>query len=380
MPKTAWTPFNAALRILRGRSGSSIDPEREETMLNTSGINLRGYHREIIDYMRDTYGIEDVTVKRGGKHLQLEYVYAGRRHKNTLPRNNYNDRNWIDTRKHDLRKELGEPPPLAPEAKSKRSLDDMTQEIQAKTDLMTTTAIGAVIEPIAKPTISQPISQPGTGKTITAQPAVKQKTFACTIGALKNDIAFYLGRDLAEAMDRQFGKNRRYVVVYHYPNAWTAKPSRDAGRAIEEPNHRLRCTGTEVIKRLGGRFPATKAEAIVRHNRVELRLTEPMELVKAILDAIEAAPPTPAPKEAARPAATPYTAPVVTPFIETPLAPEPPIPPPAPPPPSAPAPVNQRERLRAVLRAIKEIEDEGIYTLIPGEEWRWRAYDIKLED
>jgi hypothetical protein len=50
--------------------------------------------------------------------------------------------------------------------------------------------------------------------------------------------------------------------------------------------------------------------------------------------------------------------------------------PPAPPP----APVNQRERLRAVLRAIKEIEDEGVYSLIPGDQWRWRAYDIKLED
>jgi hypothetical protein len=371
MPKTAWTPFDAALRILRGRSGSSADPEREETVLNTSGINLRGYHREIIDYMRDTYGIEDVTVKRGGKHLQLEYVYAGRRHKNTLPRNNYSDRNWLDTRKHDLRKELGEPPSLAPDAKSKRSLDDMTNEIQAKADLMTTTAIGAVIEPIAKPTISQPQPiSPGTGKTTTTKPVVQQKTFACTIGALKNDIAFYLGRELAEAMDRQFGKNRRYVVVYHYPNAWTAKPSRDAGRAIEEPNHRLRCTGTEVIKRLGGRFPATKAEAIVRHNRVELRLTEPMELVKAILDAIE----TPPAQEAARPAAAPYTAPM--PIPEPVPVPEPPPAPPPPPPP----PVNQRERLRAVLRAIKEIEDEGIYTLIPGDQWRWRAYDIKLED
>jgi hypothetical protein len=54
----------------------------------------------------------------------------------------------------------------------------------------------------------------------------------------------------------------------------------------------------------------------------------------------------------------------------------------APPPP----PADPRERLRHVLRLIRQIEEEGVYRLIPNDSignsngWRWRATDIGLED
>jgi len=68
------------------------------------------------------------------------------------------------------------------------------------------------------------------------------------------------------------------------------------------------------------------------------------------------------------------------PVIQSVLPLVPPSPITAPPPPPAP-PADPRERLRHVLRMIKQIEDEGTYRLIPDNNgWRWRANDIVLED
>ena len=235
-------------------------------MLETNGYNLSSQQRAVIDYMRSVYQIDDIKVRAGGKHLHVEYVYAGRRHKDTFPRGRGLDRNWVDTRKHDLRKELGDPPGDLPQP-TKRNLDDMTQEVQARADLLGSTAAGAVIQPAkAKATIA-------TGKTATAPPPVPHQHYGCTIGTLKNstNIAFYLGLELYTAMELQFGKGRRYVFSYHQPNMWTARPSREAGQIIDPANHRLRCGGADAIKRLGV-FSSTKADAIMHHNRVEFRM------------------------------------------------------------------------------------------------------------
>jgi hypothetical protein len=325
-------------------------------MLDTGGYNLKGGQREIIDYMRNVYRIDDIRIRPGGKHLHVEYVYAGQKHKDTLPRGTGGDPNWIDTRKHDLRKYLGEPPQSL-NHNLRRSLDKMTDELQAKADLLNTTAIGAVIDPQPKAMI-----QPGSGKTSTAPPPIEQKHFPCTIGTHQNstDLSIYLGRDLVEAMDRQYGANRHYTIVYHHPHHWTAHPSREAGRLIESGNHRLRCGGAEAIKRLG-KFPASKASAYLRHNRVEFKLLElpnpatPTETVSTVKPVAAAT--------------APFNPPIV---IAPPLA----VPPPAPPVP----PDDPRERLRHVLRLIKQIEDEGTYQLINANGWRWRAADIGLED
>jgi hypothetical protein len=321
-------------------------------MLDTGGISLKGGQREIIDYMRNVYRIDDIRIRPGGKHLHVEYVYAGQKHKDTLPRGTGGDRNWIDARKHDLRKYLGKPPAFF-NNQPRRSLDDMTDELQAKADLLSTTAIGAVIDP--QP---QAVIQPGSGKTSTAPPPIEQKRFPCTIGTLQHstDLSLYLGRELAEAMDRQFGTNRHYTVVYHHPHRWSAHPSREAGRMIESGNYRLRCGGAEAIKRLG-KFPASRSEAHLRHNRVEFKLLElpnPATLTETLS--------TVKPSGGLTGVAAAIT-------IAPPL-----MPPPAPPP------ADPRERLRSVLRLIKAIEDEGTYQLVNANGWRWRAADIGLED
>ena len=172
-------------------------------MLETNGYNLSSQQRAVIDYMRSVYQIDDIKVRAGGKHLHVEYVYAGRRHKDTFPRGRGLDRNWVDTRKHDLRKELGDPPGDLPQP-TKRNLDDMTQEVQARADLLSTTAAGAVIRPAktAKAMIA-------TGKTATAPPPVPHQHYGCTIGTLKNstNIAFYLGLEPCTAMELQFGRD-----------------------------------------------------------------------------------------------------------------------------------------------------------------------------
>jgi hypothetical protein len=343
-------------------------------MLETNGYNLSSQQRAVIDYMRSVYQIDDIKVRAGGKHLHVEYVYAGRRHKDTFPRGRGLDPNWVDTRKHDLRKELGSPPADPPQP-TKRKLDDMTQEVQARADLLGSTAAGAVIHPKAKATIA-------TGKTATAPPPVPHQHYGCTIGTLKNstNIAFYLGLELYAAMELQFGKGRRYVFSYHHPNTWTARPSRDAGQIIDPANHRLRCAGAEAIKRLG-MFASTKAEAIIHHNRVEFRMALPTVVVKpqVFVESIETVEAPPEPATVAVPVAV-VTAPMspaeLVPFVAgkpVQVVGAPPAPPPA-------SPTNPADRLRHVLRQIKQIEEEGTYQLINSNGWRWRAADIGLED
>jgi len=349
------------------------------------GVTLRGQQREILDYMRDVYRIEDIRVRPGGKHLHIEYVYEGKRHKDTMPRGSGSSDhgNWIDTRKHDLRRVLGDPPPPLTE-KPKRTLDDMTNELQTKSDLLTGTALGAVLDP-PRPVIT------GTGKTTTAPPPIKQKQFAINIGTTHGanrtggDIVFYMTKELVEAMERQFGKDRHWITTYHYPVTWTIRPSREAGRAIEPGRFRLRASGGDALKKLG-HFPSMGAKALIRHNRVELSLDM---IPEKILFGIEAAhtPAEPIPAEPVesledlglappQQAMVVHEEPVVQPIVPV----IPPIPQPAEPPPPAP-PADPRERLRHVLRLIKQVEDEGTYRLIPDNNgWRWRANDIVLED
>jgi hypothetical protein len=340
--------------------------------LQTS-VSLKGAQREIIDYMRDVYQIDDIKVSGGGRHLHIEYVYAGRRYQNTLPQSSGGDPNWISTRKHDLRRELGEPPP--PLTTKKRTLDEMTQELQARAaNLQSGTAMAtAIIQPSHKPiiTAAAPVIVPGIGKTDTAPPPIPQRRFPCTIGTKKgdydHDITFYLTRELSDAMEAAFGKNRRYVVAYHYPQHWIVRPSRDAGRAIEPAHYRLRATGTEAIERLG-RFMATGAEAVLKHNRVEFKL---------LAMPVRLAPPEPEP-EPIKVMPPPAPAPVEEPIKLAPLPVQdtttaPPTPPPAPS-------LDPRERLRDLLRQIKAIEAEGIYQLVNRNGWRWRAADIGLDE
>src|SRR5215471_4105234 len=260
---------------------------REAPMsLDIRGVTLRGQQREILDYMRDVYRIEDIRVRPGGKHLHIEYVYEGVRHKDTMPRGSgsKDHGNWIDTRKHDLRRVLGDPPPAVITEKPKRTLDDMTNELQTKSDLLSGTAMGAVFDP------PRPVITTGTGKTTTAPPPIKQKQFAIHIGTTHGtnrtggDIVFYMTKELVEAMERQFGKDRRYITSYSYPATWSIRPSREAGRAIEPGRFRLRASGGDALKKLG-HFPSMGAKALIRHNRVEFSLDMIPERIALGLDA-----------------------------------------------------------------------------------------------
>ena len=153
---------------------------------------------------------------------------------------------------------------------------------------------------------------------------------------------------------------------------WTARPSREAGQIIDPANHRLRCGGADAIKRLGV-FSSTKADAIMHHNRVEFRMALPTVVVKPqvfvesveTVEAVETVVVAPAPIAIVPP---------VPPPMPVQIKAVPPAPPPA-------SPTNPADRLRHVLRQIKQIEAEGVYKLIPvDEDWRWRAADIGLED
>jgi len=340
--------------------------EGESTMLDSS-VTLGQNQREIIDYMREAYHIEDIKIRPGGKHIHVEYVYQGRRIKDTLPRHGKSgDPNWVEVRKHDLRRTLGDPPP-PPAPKPTRTLEEMTQALQEKVDLKAGTAMSAVIDPgRMKATITA-----ATGKSTTPTP-VLQRRFPCTVASYSTSIWLSLGAELCAAISDAFSPEKyRFTVSFVYPGTWVVRPipvKNGTGRAIETDKHRLRGTSTDTVKQLG-EFRATRAEAVIFGRRVEFRLLEKPEIT---------APPA-APEEAPQPEpvveAVGSTA-VITSVIPVEPPSRPVEPPPAPPIP----PADPRERLRAVLRAIKDIEDEGTYQLINSYGWRWRAADIGLED
>ena len=334
-----------------------------------SNVTLGAHQREIIDWMRETYQIEDIRIRPGGKHIHVEYVYKGKRIKDTLPRHGTRGDDWVDTRKHDLRRTLGTPP--EPPAKLTRTLDEMTQALQEKVDLKTTTAVGTTVllpPHVAPGGMRATITDSGSGKSTVPTP-VLQKRFPCTVAAYKDGIWFGLGAELSAAMQGAFKGDHRFVVAFVYPATWVVRPipaKNGSGRAIEVDKHRLRGSSADTVKQLG-LFRATPAEATIYARRVEFRLLEKPHLITPAAEPEEAPVPEPVPVEA-------------VPAVE--FLPAPPIPVPAPPPPAPPPlPADPRERLLHVLRLIKAVEDEGTYRLIPDNNgWRWRAFDIVLEE
>jgi len=92
------------------------------------------YHRQVLDYLHDTYGVNDAKITHGGSHPKLIFTYNNKRCHVTLQRDD--DRPTLfSMKRQDIRRLLGPPlgEDLFPEQPTqKRSLDEMTAELQAK--------------------------------------------------------------------------------------------------------------------------------------------------------------------------------------------------------------------------------------------------------
>ncbi len=108
------------------------------------------YHRQVLDYLADTYGVVDAKITHGGSHPKLTFTYNNKRCHVTLQRD-ANRPTLFNMKRQDLRRLLGPPPGegLFPEQPTqKRSLDEMTAELQTKAgDLDQAVAIPATAPP-----------------------------------------------------------------------------------------------------------------------------------------------------------------------------------------------------------------------------------------
>lgn len=88
------------------------------------------YHRKIIDFIKKTYGIRrtDIDYVSGSKHPRIEFNYGGMRRIVVLHHNEKHDDAFYGKRQEIIRY-LGKPSTII-ESKPKRSLDEMTAELQ----------------------------------------------------------------------------------------------------------------------------------------------------------------------------------------------------------------------------------------------------------
>jgi hypothetical protein len=89
------------------------------------------YHSEVLSYLTTIYGVTDAEIiHRGSAHPKLLFTWADKRCHVTLQRDQADNPNLVHMKCQDLRRLLGEPPVQLPTLK--RSLDQMTAELQAK--------------------------------------------------------------------------------------------------------------------------------------------------------------------------------------------------------------------------------------------------------
>lgn len=83
----------------------------------------------ITDYL-ESVGATGITLQHGGKHKKLQFMWQDRRYTTVVP-STPSDHRWLDNQLASLRQMLGRPDAIATDATPKRSLQDMTNELQA---------------------------------------------------------------------------------------------------------------------------------------------------------------------------------------------------------------------------------------------------------
>lgn len=86
-------------------------------------------YEPIANYL-ESVGATEIRLQHGGKHKKLQFMWQDRRYTATLP-SSPSDTNWLAVKLRDLRHLLGRPDAIATDATPKRSLQDMTNELQA---------------------------------------------------------------------------------------------------------------------------------------------------------------------------------------------------------------------------------------------------------
>lgn len=91
------------------------------------------YHTRILDFLRADYGIDDAEItRRSSKHPKLLFTYLGKRCHVTLQRDNNDAPDLFNMKRQDIKRLLGTPPDMTLQSSQKRTLDQMTADLQAK--------------------------------------------------------------------------------------------------------------------------------------------------------------------------------------------------------------------------------------------------------
>lgn len=95
-------------------------------------------YEPITDYL-ESVGATGISLHHAGKHKKLRFMWQDRRYTTVVPATP-GDRRWLDNQLSSLRQMLGRPDAIATDATPKRSLQDMTNELQALAPAATSAA------------------------------------------------------------------------------------------------------------------------------------------------------------------------------------------------------------------------------------------------
>ena len=90
---------------------------------------MQKFHRELSDYLRQEYHVNNIRIERGGRHPKLCFAYKGQTF--SVPTNSSSDSNGKHSAIRELQSLLGAPP--AKPAKQSRRLEEMMRSLHSST-------------------------------------------------------------------------------------------------------------------------------------------------------------------------------------------------------------------------------------------------------
>lgn len=303
-------------------------------------IHLSPLHKAVRDHLRDAYGVGQIEFFGGGNHDRAEFTYRNKRCVLTLrraPGGREVGASTIEMKLRDVRKLLGDPPSLLDD-RPRRTLEDMTVELNAKA-----------------PSSDQPVAPMGTPL---ATPRTLSATGSVALRASNKCLTFIVPPKIRERFVASGGETTH--VEFHGPDAWTIRHG--AGpRMRPNSNGGMAIGGKRYIEFFGGFFPRRPATfTLDALGEIRVKLDEPVTTLAPAKVIVEPVAP-PKPPEPARD-----------------LEPDGAHPHPVKPQFTLPDPTN----LRAILELIAEAEAGTVYRLVRLKEggMAWQAPLIKLED
>lgn len=314
-------------------------------------VSMNKFHREVVDWLEDEYGVSGARLEEGGKHPRLKFEFQGRSYSSVVPST---PSDWRTTRnmQTQLKQQLGPPPQL--EERTPRKLDDMLKEVTMDNTLGT-------LEERARILPTSPTSPASPAEELEKE---EKTTWEVKVASYKNNNAssktvwFLLPIEAEPLIKKRYG----YRTEKLDEENWKLVPDSKGRSFFKYGENWLKITYTDREMPLFGASWGTATRDATGEIRVHLPVSARLE----VKSEIPWTPPTPAQKPAQNPSA-PHPAPPWASSIPSPA-------------PSSPAPsALPEDRMRQIIKDVRELEAQLPYRLVRLESGKlvWRAPTIE---